>query len=470
MNMVLIRRTLSLLIAGGCIAFIVAVGAGILRLGINPKQASLALRVEAARTKLFLKTDDRAFFAEMFNTLAAPVTGSESIEPSGLPQGEVYEFAVLTTAGSGSAWIIYVHQSPDARHQTIVSENDASLFLPMNKAGLSLERSALVREYAGSREKAWMFADPKVLPEHTGIVDVSVRALLSSVRGMLVVWRDAGRGVIILQSPHPNVFQRIEETGALPETPLLRLSFGSAAPALAAFGTLIGDTHRGLQSGLSGVLRATLKSFTGRTDTGVFAQEMLTGPATLTVMRNGSSVSVGLSGLAKSEQGLDTWMLLFGMTDAGARVRQIIFPKRENIRTDVVPDTSGFRDLDEEGGWKLQGLGGSGSARSLVSAVQGQRYVLATDLGLLRSLIAKPATGTHSDAAFGGTADMAWLTGMANQVSAETGTEVREGFERLLGRGSARAAFDARPVDVGWLINWSVTRSTPPTPSRSLVK
>jgi hypothetical protein len=473
--MVLIRRTLSILIAGGCIAFIVAVGAGAIRLGINPKEASLALRVQANRTKLFLKTDSRVFFKEVFDELVVPTTHSEPLDLSSLPQGDRYEFAVLTTESGASAWVIYVHQSPEARHQTIVSQNDASLFLPVSKTGLSLERSALIREYAGSHEKAWLFADPKVLPAYPDVIDVSVRALLSSVHGMLIVWRTTGQGVVILQGPHPNLFQRIEEMGAPTEVPLLRISFGSPKEALVSFGTLLGEQHRGLQNGLLGVLRATLKNFTGRTDIDVFGDEMLGGPASLTVMRSGSTVSIGLSGSAKSPQALTVWMQMLGMADAGARVRQIVFPKKENVRIDVVPEANtGFHDLGMERGWHLQELGGSGAVRSLMSAVQGPRYVVATDLSLLRSLIAhsatlRPGEARRTDVALAGTVDMAWLMSMADH-SAEAGKEIRAGVKRLLGEGSARVTFDARPVDVGWLMNWSITRSTPPSPSRSLVK
>ncbi len=474
MNTVLLRRTVSLLIAGACIAFIAAVALGAIRLGINPKDASLALRIDASRTLLFLRTDDREFFRQMFDRLVLPIVpGTEPLSEKQLPKGDRYEVAVLR-AGSGSAWVMYVHESNAARHQTVVSLNDPSLFLPISKAGLSLERSALIREYAGTRERAWMYAERTAFSEDSGVIGKSVAALLSKTKALLLVWRENGKGTVILAGAHPGLFQRAESTaGNTADVPLVRLSVGSADHALSTFGTLLYETDPALFEGLSGIIRAKLKSLTGRTDIGTFGTEMLPGPATLVITRAGAEIAVGITGNARSEREIGAWMQAFGTADQGTRVREIVFPKKENTRIDIVPETAaGVRELGDAGAWKLFALGGSGSTTPLYVGVSGHRYAATTEEGLLRSLASDGASeepGTHrTDAFITGTADMGWLLHTAE--TSLQGAGAKQSAERLLGPSPSRLTFDARPVDLGWLINWSLTRTLPFSPSRSLVK
>lgn len=470
MNTVFMRRMVAAAIAGGCIVVIAAFAVGSLRLGIDPKQASLALRVDTSRVRFFLRTADRAFFLKTFNETMPRLVPDTKPLGSSLPESERYELAVLTS-GSGSAWIIFVAEKKGTRHQTIVSENNPSLFLPINRAANSLGRSALVREYAGTADASWLYADPKSLPRDPGLGGAVMAGVLAPMDGLLVVFRDQTRGIAVLQGPHPNIFTPVTSAGVFTTPPLFRIDSGSPGSDLESLGTLVATSDPALSDGLKGIARNLLKSLTGRTDIAEFSRTMLAGPMSVVTTRNGATVSVGMIATAAEAQDVDTWAASLDAFDAGSRVRQIVFPKHENVRIDVTPEArTGFRELGEIDGWRVRSIGSTGSTLRLFIAVSGRRYAVASDEPLLKSLIARPIAGGQNNASASGTADVGWLFTAADKSLGTLGPDLRRSIERLTGQHAARAVWSIRPADVGWLVDWSVTRSLPSPAPRSLVK
>lgn len=445
---------------GLCIVVVSVIGIGLLRLQNDPRTTSLSLRVNAEDTEYFIRSSDRVYFQKTINTVLPTHSGQ-------LPEGDRYEFALLQT-NSGASWVIYVHQLEEGRHITLVSEENPELFLPSGKSKSSLGRTPLMRSYVASQDRDYIFMRPQTLPKNISILQSISHALLSDVTAILILPEEnREKGLLVVDTAHNTNLSASIKRAPLRNPPAeLTLEFGDGTHALQAVSSLLKEEDPSLHAGLAGIMKYMLKSTTDSTDTDAFMEDLVQGGTNIEFMRGkDTAIAVTIMGTAKSKDRVLLWLERAAKMEDGAVKRSISLSKGENMRIDI---TKGSGDtlvtLGENKGWTLLRAGASGSS-ALYAAINGKNYVLSTDASTLPPFAeAEVSNTTQNDrAVFRGSTDLPWLLHILEEKAPELSRGLRTDLEQLLGMHAARITWSMKPALHGWMIDWSISRSSPET-------
>ena len=414
----------------------------------DPKTMSLALRVSAERTTVFVRETDRTQFFRKVNMMTKPGKGPDV---SGIPTGERYEFAALSEANdSGAGWVTYVWQDDGTKHVTVASADDPLLFLKPEERGESLgARSPLLR-HKRTENVLWMRSASLPLP--ASALTTVIRAALGHESELLSESHATG-GTLLIAATSPKQSTATRSiAGAIPGDALLRLEIGHPEHAVERIAKELRATDPALTEGMQGILQALLLDYTDRTDLKAAMNDVLAGPVSIAIVPAKNATNFVVSGTARSADATRDWLTaLSGEGDTG-QVRRVSFFKNENVRIDVTAThEDGVRETGTYKGWTLMELGSTGSALRLFVATQGVRYVASDETSLVTSVIDNPGT----QVTWAGTANLNWL---ATRLRAKAPFLVPGSADavRLLGAKTSHVDWKATPEAAGTRIDWSV--------------
>lgn len=437
-----------LMTALGLLAAVVAGFFLVRSLIADPKTMSLALRVPAERTTVFVRETDRT---EFFRTVSMMTKSGKGPDISGIPTGERYEFAKLTEAkDSGPGWVTYVWQDNGTKHVTVASADDPLLFLKPEKRGESLgARSPLLRE---KRTENVLWMRSASLPLAASALTTVIRAALGHDSELLSESHGTGGTLLIAGTGGRQSTATRSIAGAIPGDALLRLEIGNPDHVVERIAKELRATDPALTEGMQGILQALLLDYTDRTDLKAATNDVLAGPVSIAIVPSKKTTNFVVSGAARSADATHDWLAaLSGEGDTG-QVRRVSFFKNENVRIDVAAThEDGVRAAGTYKGWTLMELGSTGSALRLFVATQGVRYIASDEKSLVTSVIDNPGTQVTWD----GTADLNWL---ATRLRVKTPFLVPGSVDalRLFGAGTSHVDWKATPEAGGTRIDWSI--------------
>jgi len=183
---------------------------------------------------------------------------------------------------------------------------------------------------------------------------------------------------------------------------------------------------------------------------------LLDGEGSVYVTNNGNNLAIAFLGTARSARDILEWIDGLNTASNDVRLRNISFPKNENIRQDVISQ-NGTAPLEqpELRGWQRRIIG-SGSTMPLSVALQGNRYGISNNDAFLQKLLTSATT--QKTGVLQGTVDIQWLKGLLDTINAS--------IESM----ATRIDWNVRGSDDGWLINWEIDKQAPSPASSSLAK
>ena len=372
----------------------------------DPKTLSLAFRVDAEKTLLFFRTDDKARF-ERFLDFADPyLTDAPRPDPAALPPAISYEFALLKS-GSGSKWAIYSHLR-EGKHVTLLSAEDPQIFLPIGKIGASLAKTGLFSRHINSESKnvLWFDFSLPLAPPSDAL------AIISSALDRYV------SALVIFDRPQSTAF--LEKKSAVSgysagpalktfvwaDKPSLEIRSPRPAPNLSHLAKALNKINPELFEGLNGVFEE-FKEKLSDFDPDRNPDNLLKNGITAAVFQENETAPVLMvSGTFGNRGEANRWLKSLSERNDSGVIREQIF-MNENGRTDIIAGTGSIQNEAAAFGWSISKIRYPDA--SFVIALKNKSYVLSTDEGKLKKILETQGNGEFKRSLPGGTMDLAWL-------------------------------------------------------------
>lgn len=444
---VLARRTLSATLAVGCISLVI-IAALVYLQSVNTKTSvSLADRVDSTVT-VFIKAHDKTTLESLIKKYAS----SSSIDTAVLPEGTSYEYALLET-GSGSMWAIDITNQEPSERVTLTSSGE----LPLVSPSASLAKTSAIKKYVGKNTSAWIYAQPRMLMiEQRDIAGELMNAVLGTIDNVLIVWKDDKSGLLLLEGTRPRLSSSMMPSVDLSPAPLLHIDISDPNAFIESVQKQSSISATATAEGMAGILAQTLKPFSGGMTMEEMQKTLLNGEGSLYVTTNNNDLAIAFLGTARSAQDILQWIDGLNTASSDVRLRNISFPKNENIRQDVISQNStASLEQPELSGWQRRIIG-SGSSMPLSVALQGNRYGISNNDLFLQKILTSATT--QKKGVLQGTVDVQWLKSWLSTINASIESTAK------------RIDWSAQTSDDGWLVNWEIDKQPPSPASSSLAK
>lgn len=446
-------RIASLAVIGTAVTIGIAMTIGLIVLA-EPSPVTLADRIDAERTTLFIATDNREEFSNLLDRFQK-MFGSSVPELSEISLANRYEVAVIRS-GSGSSWTVYAHDNSRRTYAVLTSNTGSStLPAPSEKKKSLAHMQAFEQNVPTNNVGSVLWLDTGALPLPETPAGSVARAILAPYSGVLSVWQEHGKGILTMVSDERHSVQDAPPSlvSHLPGKTSFLIEAGDPAGTLKRLASNLEHIDRPLKEGLEGVVQERIRSLFGQESLTQAVDSFLAGPASFAIVSGSGGQSFVLSGTAASAEHLQKGLEMMASVGTEAVVRRMRFFDGENSRTDV---TVGMGDIEEKatsGVWTLLTIG-SGNTTHIAGGRKGRQYVLGNDEALVASVITGIGPARSDMDTFRGSIDTAWARTEVLQALPFLADGLEDTFNLLIGSDVSRVRWRASPAMSGVRVEW----------------
>jgi hypothetical protein len=361
------------------------------------------------------------------------------------PEGDMYELAYMKDiTGAGFCWVLYSHDTAHGTHHTLVSENDPTLFLPVEKQNESLFHTYFFSQNVSRLATDVIWLKPEALPAMNDDVRHVLQAGVFGGTQMLLLPAGSGRGTITFDGTltlgkrlPPTVLQEKSDD-------LLWLSSANGAEIAKQFDASLGKIDDGLATGLRGIAASWAESKALRDH-----PELWSLPLSAAIRKESGALVTFVAGSLPRVRDTETLKDVLLTEGAKGTVRRLELV--ENIRNDVIAE----HDLAKEdvGDWTMLDVGGS---PDLFFASKGTEFIIATDRSALKALLGTkpPLTSDENLLQFSMNVDDGFAR--LRETVPFLSTPLKQSFQRLFGLGVTRISLSAIPSSATPTFEWKL--------------
>lgn len=393
---------------------------GILQKLPLPPQAvpALADRVAITDIALYMRGSDRSVLS------SALLNGRITLPEADIGQGAGrYELAVLK-AEPARQWILqFTPQDPTARPVMVFSDQSLSGSLIRHPRQSDIQTLAETSEFRRAMDAdaatAWFIGTSWIDAGQSEAGDIT-RALLAPYSHIAASMNRAGSGTVVLlrreRAQPPSAL--ISDWTPAPPAPSILIEDAAFAGRIGALLEGLATENGGLGEGLHGIaMQLWQDRFGTHLPLAGTLAPLLAKPVRLELQPGAAtgSISFALQGTGDARI-LDR--LLEEETSRASTVRVRELPLDTVVRRDVIVDTEGVQKTTEDiDGWIIKTVSSAAAGRTLVTAIRGNRYVLANDRTMIDRAIGRNTVAPLPRAHMRGAVDLQTWKSLLNEYA-----------------------------------------------------